>query len=479
MEILNYLVAIITILNMLFAVVVIFLERRDVAVTWAWLMVFFFLPVIGFILYLILGQNLSRLKIYKIQEEKQKFLDTLIELQKGDLHRIRYNDASINAYHDLIYMNLTSGYSYFTQDNDVEIFVDGFSKFDALFQDIEQAKHHVHLIYYIIKPDDLGKRLVQLLVQKAKEGIEVRLLYDDVGSHRLPRGFFNELRAAGGQVSAFFPSKIPLLNYRLNYRNHRKMAIIDGKNGYIGGFNVGDEYLGLDPHFGEWRDTHLKISGTAVLQMQGLFILDWNLASAKPITDEMHYLSAPEHKGNVGLQILSSGPDQQMEQIKNAYIKMIYTARESIFIQTPYFIPDESLKTALKIAAMSGIDVRIMLPSRPDHRLVYWASISYLDELLEVGGKCFLYEKGFLHAKTMVVDGEVASVGTANIDIRSFKLNFEVNAFIYDPPTATRLKNIFLEDMKHSRILTLDQYKQRTWWQRVRESWARLLSPIL
>jgi cardiolipin synthase len=472
---------VLTILNLLFAGTVIFLERRNVAATWAWLMVLLFLPAAGFVLYLILGQNLSRRKLYRIRGDRLTTIRAIIYKQFQELEQgnIQYKDPSMEGYHDIIHMNLISSYALFTQDNEVDIFTEGRSKFEALFHAIEEAENHIHLLYFIVRNDDLGRRLIQVLTEKAKQGIEVRFLYDHIGSSALPGHFFEELKEAGGQTAAFFPSRIRYLNYRVNYRNHRKLAVIDGKYGFIGGFNIGDEYLGLMERFGEWRDTHLLIKGGAVLQIQAQFLLDWNVATSKDVRIEPRYFPIPAGRGSVGLQIVASGPDSEEQQIKNGYIKMIHAAKESIYLQTPYFIPDESLFTALKLAALSGVDVKIMIPSIPDHKLVYWASSSYIGELLSSGVKCYLYGKGFLHAKTMVVDGKLASVGTANIDIRSFKLNFEVNAFIYDTLTAYKLMHIFEKDAESSTELTWERYKRRSLMIKLKESFSRLLSPIL
>lgn len=479
MAITQHLYWLIFLVNLLSAATVIFLERRNVGATWAWLMVLFFLPGIGFVLYLFLGQNLSRRKIYKIKEEQREFVNSLVERQKQDILQIHYHDPTMIHFQDMIYMNLSSGQSLYTQDNKVEIFTEGNSKFESLLQAIGEAKHHIHLVYYIVKNDGLGGRLLEALAAKAREGVKVRFLYDQIGSSGLSRRFFRPLVEAGGNVAAFFPSKIPYLNFRVNYRNHRKLAIIDGNIGYIGGLNVGDEYLGLDSRFGDWRDTHLKVQGGGVFQMQMLFVLDWNLSSDNKISDLSFYFPAVSHPGKVGMQVVSSGPNNDKEQIKKAYIKMIHAAKQSVWVQTPYFVPDESLMTALKMAALSGVDVRLMLPGKPDHPLVYWASTSYLGELLSVGVKCYLYEKGFLHAKTIVVDGRVASVGTANIDLRSFKLNFEVNAVIYDTATSSKLREIFLADQENSKLLTEEEYRNRPLHKRFLESCARLLSPLL
>lgn len=472
----------IMLLNIFLAVTVIFLERRNASTTWAWLMVLFFIPVIGFILYLILGQKVRRRKLYKLLGDSQRIIEHTIERQLRQLRddEISFNDPAMRSYQDMIYMNLRTSYAIYTSNNAVQIFTGGEQKFDALLKDIEAAKHHIHLVYYIVRDDELGRRLIRALAAKAAEGIEVKFLYDHIGSSSLPKRYFHELIAAGGREAAFFPSRIPYLNLKINYRNHRKLVIIDGHVGYIGGFNIGDEYLGLDEHFGEWRDTHLRVVGNAVLQMQAQFLMDWNLAaSGRIILNELYFPIISNTTGKIGMQLVASGPDTEYQQIKDAYIKMIYAAKKTICLQTPYFVPDESLMTALKIASLSGVDVRIMLPSRPDHFFVYWATHSYLGELIAGGVKCYLYEKGFLHAKTLVIDGKVSSVGTANLDIRSFKLNFEMNAFIYDTQTSAELQRIFEVDAEYCIPLTAEIYASRPFINRFKESISRLLSPIL
>jgi cardiolipin synthase len=473
--------AVITLLNIFLAIAVIFLERRNASTTWAWVMVLFFIPVVGFVLYLILGQKMRKRKLFKLLGDSQKLIEYTVERQKRQLldGEITFKDQGMEQYSDLIYMSLKTSYALYTSNNSVDIFIEGDDKFDALLRDIAAAEHHIHLVYYIVRDDELGRRLVKALAAKAAQGVEVKFLYDHIGSLALTRKFFQELIDAGGQEAAFFPSRIPYLNLKINYRNHRKLVIVDGKVGYIGGFNIGDEYLGLNEHFGEWRDTHLRVRGNAVLQMQAQFLMDWNLATAGRIKVNEQYFPVMGEFGSIGMQLVASGPDSEYQQIKNAYIKMIYAAKHTICMQTPYFVPDESLMTALKIASLSGVDVRIMLPSKPDHFFVYWATHSYLGELLTGGVKCYLYEKGFLHAKTLIVDGKMASVGTANLDIRSFKLNFEMNAFIYDTQTAERLQQIFEKDAEYSKLLTRDLYEARPLWNRFKESISRLLSPIL
>lgn len=482
MDVLQNLSWVIIVLNIFLATAVIFLERRNASATWAWLMVLYFIPVLGFIMYLILGQKVRKRQLSKLLGDNERVIQHALETQRQELKekRLVALDSELAEYQDMIYLNLTTGLALYTTNNIVDIYTDGKQKFDALIADIEAAEHHIHLVYYIVRDDELGRRLMRALTAKAADGVEVRFLYDHIGSSRLPGRFFKELRAAGGREAAFFPSRIPYLNLKINYRNHRKLAIIDGKTGYIGGFNIGDEYLGLSEHFGQWRDTHLKVQGSAVLQMQAQFLLDWNLAASGKIELSEIYFPDPRGvPGHIGMQLVASGPDTEYQEIKNAYIKMIYGARSSVCLQTPYFVPDDSLLSALKVAALSGVEVSIMLPSKPDHFFVYWATQSYLGELLASGIKVYLYEKGFLHAKTLVVDSKVASVGTANLDIRSFKLNFEMNAFIYDSATAVKLMDIFRRDINDSRLLTTEAYDGRPLFNRFRESISRLLSPIL
>ncbi|SCG81627.1 cardiolipin synthase [Proteiniborus sp. DW1] len=469
------------ILNIFLAFALIFLERKDPASTWAWLMVLVLVPYLGFILYLTLGRNLSREKMFNTKTEEDVIIRKIMMEQVSYLqsNEIDFNDEEMINYQDMIRMQLISDDSIFTQDNEVEIFTDGKEKFEALLDSIENAKHHIHMLYYIIKNDSLSRKVIAALTKKAKEGVEVRLLYDALGGRTLRKSFFKELTKAGGKVASFFPSKIPLINLRINYRNHRKLAIIDGKCGFIGGFNIGNEYIGLSKKFGYWRDTHLRIKGSAVLMMQTRFFLDWRHTTKEKNTFNEKYYPVINSNGKTGIQIVSSGPDSEQEQIKIGYLKMINSARESIYIQTPYFVPDQSILEALKIASLSGVDVRIMIPNKPDHMFVYWATYSYIGELLDFGVKAYTYENGFIHAKTIVVDGKISSVGTANIDVRSFRLNFEVNAFIYDTKTSTRLKEIFENDLKDCNEITIEKYKKRSIIIIIKESISRLLSPVL
>ncbi|MEW9500779.1 cardiolipin synthase [Jeotgalibacillus marinus] len=482
MDWISILVGLIFFLNFIFAGILIFLERKDASATWAWLMVLFFIPVLGFALYLLLGRRLNKKRLFDWDERSKVGIEQLIRYQSNAIQdkTFEFKSKETEAMQDLIYMQLKNDDSVLTQDNAVDIFIDGQKKFMAMFKDIEAARDHIHLQTYILRRDDLGKRLLALLIKKAQQGVQVRVLYDDMGSRGMTKRYFRELRAAGGEVEAFFPSHVPLINPRLNFRNHRKVIIIDGRVGYIGGFNVGDEYLGLNKRFGYWRDTHLRVEGSAVHPIQTRFILDWNQASYRyDIEYADDYFPSIPLKGDVAMQIVSSGPDSEWEQIKNGYIKLVTNAKKYIYIQTPYFIPDASLLDALRIAALSGVDVRIMIPNKPDHMFVYWATYSYVGELIKAGAKIYIYENGFIHAKTLVTDDSAASVGTANIDLRSFRLNFEVNAFVYHQETVTTLCQIFIEDMELSTELTPELYQQRSHYIRFKESISRLLSPIL
>lgn len=480
MEIMPYLLGFIIVFNIALGISIIFLERKDASSTWAWLMVLLFIPIVGFFLYLIFGKPISNRRIFTWDTKSRLGVKKAVQSQLRAIedNTFVFKHKELLEYRDLYYLHLRNDDAIFTQDNKVDIFTDGIEKFNALIHDLKHAKDHIHLLYYIIRHDELGQQIADVLVNKAQEGVEVRVLYDDMGSRMLRPKYIRSLRKAGIEVEAFFPPKIPKINFKINYRNHRKLAIIDGQIGYIGGFNIGDEYLGKNKKFGYWRDTHLRIRGDAVRNMQTRFILDWNQASRHHIMYEDRYYDA-KPAGDVGIQIVSSGPDSDWEQIKNGYIKMILSAKEYVYIQTPYFIPDESLRDALRIAALSGVDVKIMIPNKPDHPFVYWATLSYVGDLLNAGAEVYIYQNGFLHAKTIVVDGKIASVGTANIDVRSFRLNFEVNAFLYDIPLAQRLLEAFEKDITQSTQMTKQLYAKRSLGIRFKESISRLLSPVL
>lgn len=480
MQFIPYFIGFIYLFNFILAFTIIFLERKDASATWAWLMVLFFIPIVGFFLYLIFGRKLSNQRIFTWDTKSKLGVKTAVQkqlraIEQGDFN---FQQKELMEYKDLYYLHLRNNDAILTLGNHVDIFTDGTDKFNALLKDLESATDHIHLLYYIIRHDQLGRKIADILIKKAQEGVEVRMLYDDMGSRSLSRRFIRRLKQAGVHVDAFFPPKIPKVNFKINFRNHRKLAIIDGQVGYIGGFNIGDEYLGKNKKFGYWRDTHLRIHGNAVRNMQTRFILDWNQASRNDIFYEDRFYIGAE-VGDVGVQIVSSGPDSDWEQIKYGYIKMILSAKEYVYIQTPYFIPDESLMDALRIAALSGVKIKIMIPNKPDHPFVYWATLSHIGDLLNAGAQVYIYQNGFLHAKMIIVDGQISSVGTANIDVRSFRLNFEVNAFLYDQGIAQQLVDAFQHDITLSTQMTKKLYAKRSLGIRFKESVSRLLSPIL
>lgn len=468
-------------LNILFAILLVFFERRNPTSTWLWVMVLTFLPGIGFILYLFIGQDLSKKRLFKIKEEEDYCFKNLALSQEEQMinDEYKYRDPNYTRYEDLIKMHLISSDSFFTQDNNVAIYFDGNEKFEALLESIKSAKQYIHLQYYIFKSDNLGIKVIDALSEKAKEGIEVKLLIDGMGGRNFSKKYIHKLKMAGGEVGVFFPPFVPLISLRINYRNHRKICIIDGKEAFIGGFNIGDEYIGLSKKFGFWRDTHLKIKGSAISSLQWRFFLDWRFATGKEITRCQTYLAAEDDWGNTGIQIVSSGPDSKWPSIKDGYLKMISNAKEKIYIETPYFIPDDSIFEALKLAGLSGLDVRVMIPCKPDHPFVYWASMSYIGELLQAGVRFYTYERGFLHSKVVLMDDFISSVGTANLDIRSFKLNFEVNAFLYDESINLKLTDKFIDDLQYCKEITLNEYRNRSNIVKIKESFSRLLSPIL
>ncbi len=470
----------ILVINLIFALSIVFIERKKPSSALLWVAVLIFIPVFGFLLYLVFGQTIYKERIFRIKEEDDRMLEEIISEQLDVIKNRQFSPGDrIAVYTRMVEMLLATNYATITDDNEVEIYMEGEKKFDALLEAINSAKETINLQYYIIRNDELSNKIVSALAEKARQGVKVRVLGDAVGCHQLPRNFFRELKDAGGETAYFFRSKYLHINMRINYRNHRKIAIIDGKTGFIGGFNMGDEYLGKGP-LGYWRDTHLRIYGSAVHSLQARFFLDWNHAAEQDVEFfSRQYFPETGHKKGAVIQIVSSGPDSRGESIKKGYLQLVNNARESIYIQTPYFIPDSSIIDALKIAAESGIDVRIMFPCKPDHPFVYWAGFSYLWELMESGVRIFTYDRGFIHAKTIVVDGLVSSVGSANWDIRSFSLNFEANAFVYNEEISTKLKKIFEEDLEFCTEKTTEDYNKRTRTVRFKESVSRLLSGIL
>lgn len=468
--------------NGLFAIIIVFFQRRNPKSVWTWLLLLYFIPVLGFIFYLLLGQDFRKRKMFKIKE-LEDHMNEAIRRQEHQLKTAKPDkmDESIKDYKDLIMYNLETAGAVLSNDNDVDILIDGREKFGALVEDIKKAEHFIHIQYYIIRNDVLFQSIKDVLIEKAAQGVEVRVLFDAMGCRSVKHKFWKELNAKGVMTAEFFPAILRRLQLRMNYRNHRKIVVIDNKVAYVGGFNVGKEYVDLDQKFGHWRDTHLRIQGSAVLGLQSRFILDWNYAARENLLQNTKLFEGivPGKRDFCEMQIISSGPDTTSQQIRDNYMRLITKAKRSIYIQTPYFIPDESILNALMVAVHSGIEVNIMIPCMPDHPFVYWATYSYIGDMVMAGANCYTYDNGFLHSKGVIVDGEVFCYGTANMDIRSFALNFEVNAIVYDSKKAQEMERIFIDDLKVCKQITKDSYAGRKLIIRLKEQICRLMSPLL
>lgn len=472
MNLITYLPSIILILNIIFIILLIFFERRDPTATWGWLLILTLIPILGFVLYLFLGLTPRKRKIFR----RKQFLDEQKNMpsqrKKELLAEIELNFERLEK--SIIRLGFEAKTTALVGYNDLKIYTNGTDKFADLFADLEKAENFIHANYYIIQDDQLGDKFINLLTKKAAEGIEVRLLYDKMGCRNLSAHSLNMLEDAGGKAAPFAPFILDM-----NYRNHRKNVVIDGKIGYLGGINVGEEYIGHSRKFADWRDTHLRLVGKSVDSLQHQFCLDWNFAVGEALFSNEKYFPEKKAGGSSPIQIVSSGPDSEEQEIKSMFLKMIYGAEKNISIQSPYFIPDQSVLEALKNAARSGIDVKIMIPDRGDHAFVYGANNSFIGHMLESGARCYRYKEGFLHSKTISIDGHILSIGTTNMDVRSFKLNFEINAFIYDKEVTKQHDKIFEQDLEHAQEITMDDYENRGWTMKVRESISRLLSPIL
>ena len=477
-------------LNIIFAIIVVFFERRNAAVTWAWLMVIALIPFGGFFLYLIFGRDGRKHRVF-VEKSKndEELLVRYLEMEEhADVlwrRQIRYvtqknilQMQGTEYMNDLVYLNFFAGNGAFSSNNHLTLYHDGNTAYESLLSDIASAKQFVHIQYYIFRNDSTGRRLISALAKKAAQGLEVRLLIDGMGNFLNRASLYRPLIEAGGQLGVFLPPAF----IRLNFRNHRKISVMDGTIGHIGGMNIGDEYLGLSERFGFWRDTHLRMTGDGVHHLTLRFMMDWNFcAPNRALGLQAKYFPRPDYVSGSGvrMQVVCSGPDTRYPSILYGYNKMLTEANKSIYIQTPYFVPDESMFVALRMAALSGLDVRIMIPANPDHPFVYWAALSYLGDLIESGVRCYEYENGFIHSKVIMIDSKICSVGTANMDVRSFKLNFESNAFIYDEQTTIELEEAFMRDIAYCRHLTPERYLNRSNLTKIKESLSRLLSPLL
>ena len=469
-----------TVLDIACIAAVIFVERKNPASTIAWTLVLLFLPFVGFAAYLLFGSgfHVNKRKRYALKQVSDNLYKKLVD-GHIDNHSVCAADG-MPCSRLIAYLDQAGGHP-FTRDNEAVAFTDGDAFFESMKEDLRRARRHIHMLYYIFRNDALGNEIVAILTEKAEQGVEVRVIYDSVGSIFSIGGMFRKLIAAGGQVEAFSPIVMNLSSHlRLNYRNHRKITVVDGLVGYVGGMNIGDEYRGKHKRLTPWRDTQLRLMGSSVLLLQERFLMDWvSVRDTQGHSAQFeHFFPPPLQRGTLGVQIASSGPDTAAMSIKNGLLEMLYAARRNVYIQTPYFTPDESFIEALKSATVAGVDVRLMLPGICDYLPAELATYGYAMQLLESGVRVFSYN-GFLHAKTMVIDGAAASVGTTNIGSRSFSVNFEINAFVYDQEFAASCERIFLDDATRCRELDMDWFRQRTPLTHMGYRLMRLFAPLM
>ena len=487
MEILNSiwkslpsLIGILYLLTVVFIAILIILENRNPVKTISWILVLVLLPLIGIVFYLFFGQEYRKSKMYS--RKGLKDLEKLRNLTLEQLDNLPENHFQINSrlYSKKRLMNLmlSNSNAILTNNNEIQVLRNGEETFPEIFRTIESAKHHIHLEYYIIEDDRIGNHLRKLLIRKALEGVEVRLIYDDVGSWELKRKFIRSMSDAGIKVDCFMRVRFPMLTSKVNYRNHRKILVVDGETAFVGGLNFADRYRDGVPGIGHWRDTHLKVVGGGATALHIIFMADWYFVSKEILKGDQYF--KPFESGNGKLvQMTASGPDSDWESISQAYFTAIASATNFVFISTPYLMPTPDIVTALKTSALGGIDVRIIVPGLSDAITPKWGTNSFVEELLEAGVKVYFYRAGFIHSKVIVVDGIFSSVGTANLDFRSLETNFEVNAMIYDEEIAGILASQFLEDQDKSELIILEEWIKRPRINKIKESFSRLLSPML
>lgn len=451
--------------------VVVISENRNPLKTISWVLILLLLPLVGLIIYYFFGedsrkQRLISHKMYKKLNRRSIGRKELLET----LNAPQEHKSLVSLLNRLKASPLYGGSS-------VTFYSDGITKFDALFPELEKAQKHIHIQYYIFLDDEIGCKTRDLLERKAAEGVEVRLIYDDVGSWKAKRGFFKEMQEKGIEVQPFLKVAFKFLTSRVNYRNHRKIVVIDGKVGFVGGMNVADRYI-KGVKSGVWRDSHIKIEGKAVAGLQTSFLIDW-YSSRKEFLASDTYYPFLENKGNNLMQLVTSGPVGQFKDIHLGILQAISNAKDCLYIQTPYFVPTDSLLLAIQMASMRGVDVRLMLPRSSDTTFVHIASMSYLADILNAKVRVFFFEAGFLHSKLMIIDNSLTITGSANMDVRSFEHNFEIDAFIYNEETCSRAKEIFFRDMEQSTLLSVEEWNKRSRFEKFKESVMRLFSPLL
>ena len=452
-------------------VAVVVLDKRNPVRAMTWVVVLLFLPIIGLVLYFFFGRNIRREHLISkkaVSRINRKSLQAYIDQNSFQLP---------SEYYTLICLFRSLNQALPFEGNKVGIFTDGYSMLQSLMRDVLLARHHIHLEFYIFEDDAVGCLLRDLLIDKVKEGVEVRLLYDDVGCWNVPNTFYDRMRSEGMEVRGFLKVRFPLFTSRVNYRNHRKVVVIDGRVGYIGGMNIAERYL-KGVSFGVWRDTHMRIEGPAVYGLQSNFLKDWFFVENSLLTASKYY-PAIDSSGAALIQTVSSEPVGEWHAIMQGLVLAVNNAKRYVYIQTPYFLPTEPVLSALQTAALSGVDVRLMLPEQSDSLFTYWGSMSYVEDALKAGIKVFFYRAGFLHSKVVVLDDALSSIGSTNMDFRSFEQNFEINSFVYDAETARCLKAHFLTDLQQCRQVQLNQWRQRPFKEKFTESVIRLFSPLL
>ncbi len=460
--------------------IMIVLEKRSPFKTIAWVLVLIVIPIIGLIFYLFFGQEFRKQKLYS--RKGIKSLSRIRKLSTIQLREIENTDLILEPKAldkiNIIRLLLNNSNALLTTGNELKILNNGKNTFDAIIKAIKSAKHHIHLEYYIYDDDVIGNQIKSLLIEKSREGVEIRIILDDVGTWGLKERYLNEFKKNGIEVYPFMEVRFPRLTSRVNFRNHRKILIVDGKIGFTGGINIADRYIHGKSKIGPWRDTHLQLKGDAVACLQVIFAADWFFVINENLSGEKYFLPLTDAPGTP-VQISASGPDSDWESIEQAFFAAITNARDYIYITSPYLMPPQTLVSALIMAALSNVDVRIIIPEKSDAITPKWCSFSYVEELLEAGVKIYFYQDGFIHSKIIVIDNIFSTVGTTNLDFRSLETNFEVNAFIYEEKFAHQMLRNFKNDLKKSREIKLHEWILRPWHHKFRESLAHIVSPML
>lgn len=455
-------------------------ENRDPVQTLSWVIVILLVPFVGIIIYLLIGQNFRKKKLYSRKAVvDSNYLFAAASEQRETLKQ-KLKDKSLNIRNKahLMTLMLNNQKAMLSEKNNLKILVNGSETFPAMLDAIEGAKEYIHLEFFRFDVDPTANVFRYALMKKAKEGVKVRIIIDDVGSWSFKAKYVKEMREAGVKIFPFMPVRLPLFASKINYRNHRKILVVDGKRGFVGGINIAEKYLNGLEKIGPWRDTHLEIKGEAIASMNMVFLIDWHFVSKEVLTRDSYYFDTKQIEDKCLVQLASSGPDSDWANIMQVYFSAIATAKKTIYLCTPYFSPNVSILTALKTAALSGVDVRLLIPRKSDSAVANWNSRSYIAELLEAGVRVYLYNIGFNHSKLMIVDGVFSSVGSPNVDMRSFNLNFEVTALIYDDAFAARLQQIYMNDLKDSLEVFAELWEGRKRSEKIKESLSRILGPL-